>query len=263
MAVKESDVHHAHDTQNVHDTRTDREHWQLRRWSHNVKSSFQKAWATQPQQAWRPWLITLVIGWIICAGLMVGMAIGIRALEGTSVLAWERPWMQSFIEASPLSITKVLYLGLPAHTLSVTFVMALATVIAILQRRPFDAMSISFGVVLMTCIVFLGWQVAARDRPDLVLNGALAPGFHSFPSGHVAHSTILYGLLTYFWVRQTQHWGERMLAIILCVLLLLSISAGRLLEGAHWPTDILASYVIGGAWLAVVITALRRLPQRV
>lgn len=235
--------------------------WELRRWSHHVKSTFRHAWAEQPERAWQPWLTTMIIGWILCAGLMVGMAYGMRALQDSSVLAWEKPWLQGFVDASPLSITKVLYLGLPGHTLSVLFMVALTAVIAILLHRPLDAMSIAFGVGLMTCIVLLGWQLAARARPDLVLEGALAPGLHSFPSGHVAHATFLYGLLAYFWARQTPRWGERLLAVVLCVVLLLAVGAGRLLEGAHWPTDVLASYLVGGVWLAAVITALRRVPR--
>lgn len=264
MALQETDVHQVRDKQTdlQEMSRADQnQKWQLRRWSHRVKSSFQHAWAAQPQQAWRPWLIIMSVGWIVCAVLMIGMARWIRALAETNMLAWERPWMQGFIEALPLSITKVMYLGLPGHTLSVLFVMALAVIVAILLRRPFDAMSLSFGLGLMTCLVLIGWQMAARERPNLVLDGALAPGLHSFPSGHVAHSVFLYGLLTYFWARQTPRRSERVLAVLLCIVLLLMVGAGRLLEGAHWPTDVLGSYVIGGVWLAVVIAATRRVAQ--
>lgn len=236
--------------------------WQLLRAIIYLRTTFQRGWQRQPQ-AWRPWLATLALGWPLVAILMIALARLMQQLDGSQLLAWEEPWMVRLLQRSPLSIVAALWLELPCHTISVLFMVALAAVIAIYREEPYAAMTVSFGVGLMVCIVLIGWQVAQRPRPDLVLDGALAPGFHSFPSGHIAHGTVLYGLLAYYWIRATQRWGERLLAIGLTTLVLGAVGIGRLLVGAHWPTDVIGALVIGGAWLGVLILAEeRRLRKR-
>lgn len=231
--------------------------WQLVRAIRYLRQAFQRGWQRQPN-AWRPWLVTLVLGWPLTATLMIALSGLIQRLDGGPLLAWEAPTMAWLLQHSPLSIIGALWLEVPCHTVSVLFVVALAVVIALYFEEPYAAMTISFGVGLMVCIVIIGWQIAQRPRPDLVLNGALAPGFHSFPSGHIAHGTVLYGLLAYYWIRATQRWGERLLTSGLTALLLGAVGIGRLLVGAHWPTDVLGAFLIGGAWLGVLILAEER-----
>jgi len=226
--------------------------------------AFQRGWQRQPD-AWRPWLATLALGWPLATAVMIGLAWLMRRLDGSPLLAWEAPTMNWLIARSPLSMIGALWLEVPCHTVSVLFLVALAAVIAIYFEEPYAAMTISFGVGLMVCIVVIGWQFAQRQRPDLVLDGALAPGFHSFPSGHIAHGTVLYGLLAYYWMRATQQRLEQWLAILLAGLILGTVGIGRLLVGAHWPTDVIGALVIGGLWLSVLILAeerrLRRHPK--
>lgn len=228
--------------------------WQFLRAGQNLVQAFYRGWQRQPR-AWRPWLTTLGVGWLLTAGLMIGLALLLRALEGTQFLAWEQPWMMQIIQGSPLSIIAALWLEWPCNTITVLFMVALAVIIASYFEQPYAAMTISLGVGLMVCIVLLGWEVAKRTRPDLVLDGALAPGFHAFPSGHIAHGTVLYGLLAYYWIRATHQWLERLLAIVLTVGIIGTVGIGRILVGAHWPTDVLAALVVGGAWLSVLIVA--------
>lgn len=236
--------------------------WQLVRAISALRHSFHRGWQRQPD-AWRPWLATLALGWPLITTLMIALAWLIRQLDGAPLLAWEAPTMAWLLQHSPLSIIGALWLEVPCHTVSVLFIVALAAVIAIYVEEPYAAMTISFGVGLMVCIVIIGWQIAQRSRPDLVLDGALAPGFHSFPSGHIAHGTVLYGLLAYYWIRATQRWGERLLASGLTALLLGAVGIGRLLVGAHWPTDVIGALIIGAAWLGVLILAEeRRLRKR-
>ncbi len=231
--------------------------WQFLRARHELAQAFYRGWQRQPQ-AWRPWLTTLGVGWLLAAGLMIGLARLLRTLEGTPFLAWEQPWMVQVIQGSPLSIVAALWLEWPCNTFTVLFMVALAVIIASYFEQPYAAMTISLGVGLMVCIVLLGWGVAKRARPDLVLDGVLAPGFHAFPSGHIAHGTVLYGLLAYYWIRATQQWLERLLAIVLTIAIIGMVGIGRILIGAHWPTDVLAALVVGGAWLSVLIVAEQR-----
>lgn len=231
--------------------------WQLLRAITHLYTTFQRGWQRHPQ-AWRPWLTTLALGWPLVAGLMIALAWLMQQLNGSQLLVWEEPWLVRLLQRSPLSIVAALWLELPSHTVSVLFIVALAAVIAIYREEPYAAMTISFGVGLMVCIVVIGWQVAQRPRPDLVLDGALAPGFHSFPSGHIAHGTVLYGLLAYYWMRATTRWSERLFVLVLTVFIISAVGIGRLLVGAHWPTDVVGALLVSSAWLGVLILAEER-----
>jgi undecaprenyl-diphosphatase len=68
----------------------------------------------------------------------------------------------------------------------------------------------------------------------------------------------VYGLLAYLWFRASRSTVERVLVVVLTTVLLGVTGWARLRLGAHWPSDVLAGYLIGAVWLASVIVALRQ-----
>lgn len=87
------------------------------------------------------------------------------------------------------------------------------------------------------------------DRPRPLAFAALQtlPTDASFPSGHALGSTILFGLLG-IWLWQN---GRRGWAITLFVWAAL-VGFSRVYLGVHHPTDVLASFALGTAWLTAV-----------
>ncbi|MCB8981435.1 MAG: phosphatase PAP2 family protein [Ardenticatenaceae bacterium] len=87
------------------------------------------------------------------------------------------------------------------------------------------------------------------DRPRPLAFEALQalPTDASFPSGHALGSTILFGLLG-IWLWQN---GRRGWAITLFVWAAL-VGFSRVYLGVHHPTDVLASFALGTAWLTAV-----------
>jgi len=82
-------------------------------------------------------------------------------------------------------------------------------------------------------------------------------GGSSFPSGHVLSYVGIYGFLAYslgLIVRPA--WLRRLLVAALCGLLAL-VGPSRIYQGHHWPTDVLASYLLGLSYL-IGLTALYR-----
>jgi len=80
--------------------------------------------------------------------------------------------------------------------------------------------------------------------------GTLASG--NFPSGHVVYITSLCGLLGWFALAR----GHR--ATFAAMLLpILAMGPFRIIDGAHWPSDVLAGYALGLAWtIAVLVVGL-------
>lgn len=219
---------------------------------------FRTGWRTMPPQAWRQWLIALALGWIGTAGLVL-LAVWIgQMLKANGALGWEQPFLDRITTSAPLSLTRALSLDVVADTPIVGAVTFVAAVIYIYRGRPLSAITLVVGVLACTALVFVGWSSWARERPDVVMSGALAPGRNSFPSGHVMHAVVLWGLLGYYWVRSTPRRSERTLAVVLITLLLTLVVVGRVFTGAHWPSDLVAGVLLGVTWLGVLIAAMQR-----
>jgi membrane-associated phospholipid phosphatase len=97
-----------------------------------------------------------------------------------------------------------------------------------------------------------------RPRPNNTHIHAVANiGLSSFPSGHVSHVTAFYGLLlflTFQELRVHPRWTSWIRVIqAICLYFLVFIGISRVLEGEHWPSDVLASYLLGGLTLVVAI----------
>jgi membrane-associated phospholipid phosphatase len=97
-------------------------------------------------------------------------------------------------------------------------------------------------------------RVINRPRPitaSLPILGHRGRG-PSFPSTHVANYVSVYG-----WAAWLLHRRAPMASAVL-VLLIAAIGPSRVRAGDHWASDVLAGYVLGGAYLAILVTAARR-----
>lgn len=74
------------------------------------------------------------------------------------------------------------------------------------------------------------------------INNVVAQEF-SFPSGHAVNCATVYGTLA----KNSRHKGWQILLIILCIL----VGISRIALGVHYPTDILAGWLI--AFLCIIL----------
>jgi membrane-associated phospholipid phosphatase len=85
-----------------------------------------------------------------------------------------------------------------------------------------------------------------RPTPDLVRVAQKLPGY-SFPSTFALVYASTIGFLAVLFATKTS--GKlRILSFTVCCTLLLTGWAARIVLGAHWPSDILLSYLIGLLW---------------
>lgn len=94
------------------------------------------------------------------------------------------------------------------------------------------------------------------DDPLLTLSS------YSFPSGHVAASTILYGLLVAWVFVATPRAGLRLGALCVALLAIALVAFTRMYLGVHFLSDVCAAFVEGVAWLALSLSGLAELWQR-
>jgi membrane-associated phospholipid phosphatase len=85
---------------------------------------------------------------------------------------------------------------------------------------------------------------------------------YSFPSGHAAYSTMLYGLLAAYVAHRVDRWQWRLVSVLVCGAIVALVAFSRLYLGAHYLTDVLAGMFEGLAWLALVWMVVTRLRRR-
>ncbi len=70
---------------------------------------------------------------------------------------------------------------------------------------------------------------------------------YSYPSGHAGSATVAYVALTIIaWRKPKIRW----ITLVIAVILIIGVGFGRPYLGVHWPSDVLAGYLLGATWLA-------------
>ena len=94
--------------------------------------------------------------------------------------------------------------------------------------------------------------IIGRARPATKYAESMIIQTNSFPSGHSAGSMVAYGLLAYLaWNLLPRPWSYVVVLILAGLIILIGIS--RIYLGAHFPTDVIAGWILGAIVLILVI----------
>lgn len=78
----------------------------------------------------------------------------------------------------------------------------------------------------------------------------------SFPSGHAMSAMVVYGSVAYLVARLDPRRRMRHTTWTLAVLVILAIGLSRMYLGVHYPSDVIAGFLGGIAWLAFVASSM-------
>jgi undecaprenyl-diphosphatase len=106
-------------------------------------------------------------------------------------------------------------------------------------------------------------ELVDRPRPDAdLVMVSDHPSSPAFPSGHADGVIVLYGLLFYFITLFVPQPALRLLGQAACLWVIVFTGMERVHVGAHWPSDVLGGFYLGGLVLAALIAAHRRIAVR-
>lgn len=199
----------------------------------------------------------------VCLALFVALALWVW-LDGApryfdwdlavsvSVQALDAPWLLDLMGGVSL-------LGDGALVPALTVAAACAVLLALRAWR---------AAVVLVLLVAAGQAVKTsvkivvdRPRPTAtskeVRSWRSARETQSFPSGHTTHYVVLFGFLFYLTWAQVRVAALRWPLLILFGGLVLLVGLSRVYLGAHWVSDVLGGYLLGGGLLAAGIACYR------
>jgi undecaprenyl-diphosphatase len=207
-----------------------------------------------PAQAWRRWLLSLVLGYA-CAGGAAVLAVALtRRWVDHGLQAWDERVLRALADSS-FSVPQGLWFEAWGSSAFLVPMLVIAVVLLARAGHLFRALTLLVAYVLNKGLVLGAWQLWDRARPELVAAGIAAPGLHSFPSGHAVNAVVLFGLIGAMWWRASRSVVERALIVPVVGAVVLLTCIGRVRLGTHWPSDIVAGLAIGSIWLAGLIVA--------
>ena len=135
-------------------------------------------------------------------------------------------------------------------------------IILLILRQFRYALFIGLGSALLDGVNGLLATIVARPRPSTrLIHVFMAEPTHSFPSGHVEHCIVYYGILLYIsFTPSLRQWCYHRFLIplqIFAALNILCVGFARIQAGSHWITDVLAGALSGVLLLTVLIILYR------
>ena len=137
---------------------------------------------------------------------------------------------------------------------NITVGVIVVSIIFILKRNWHYLSTLLISVIGSEIFVHILKNIICRPRPPLV-NALMTESTYSFPSGHTFAAISFYGLLVFFILQSEKNRFLKKISFFLGLTLIIWISISRVYLGVHWPSDVLASLVIGIIWLTIFITS--------
>jgi undecaprenyl-diphosphatase len=233
--------------------------WALVELAQHVASHFERGFDKLPTRSIVAWAKTVLLGiGVTFATLFTLIVYGRYRLGYGGRLPWEIELLRKIEEHSPVGFSGAVWFQTFGTDITLIIIVLTAASIAMWRERPLLGLTILLSMVVMDAAVRIGWLSWERLRPDIIAEGIARPSEHSFPSGHTAKSTAVYGLLIAEWFRASRNIIEKTLAVLLFLIIALGTPFGRVRMGVHWPTDVMGGWLIAGVWLAFLLAALHR-----
>lgn len=182
--------------------------------------------------------IFMIAFWELAEGLAgSSRLIDFDAALSSTIQSWRSPGLT----AAMIAITNAG--DSPAVALA-----AVGIFIAFSALRHYRMAGFAGGIVLLGAVFSsVAKRSFARPRPPLEQALIDLPGSYSFPSGHTIGSMTFAFVMGYLVARAPWHPAARIAVVGMWALYAILVGVSRIYLGVHWPSDVLAAWLIGGA----------------
>ncbi len=165
------------------------------------------------------------------------------------IMPWRTPFMTDFMQT--VTWMGSWYFLVPAYLLLIFW-------FKFYKNQTRVSMELLAIGITSTVIMFTIKEIFKRQRPLEPLLHAV-PGF-SFPSGHSFSSFTFFGLLVYIIADSRQlSLPMKWLGSFLCILLASIIAISRVYLKVHYPSDVIAGFLLCVIWLGISFVVLHKL----
>lgn len=207
-------------------------------------------------------LLLTFLGLAIAA--LVFLKLASEVSEGDT-MAFDRWVMLALRQPGDLAVPSIPWLLAPMRDItaiggpiSLTLITLLVTGFLLVTRKFATAAlvlaSATGGAILSTLLK----DIFLRARPAIVPH-LVVVDTTSFPSGHAMNSAIVFLTLGALLTRTQQSRAVQLYLVSVAILLTLLVGISRVYLGVHWPSDVIAGWVVGGAWAALCLAIARLL----
>ena len=205
-------------------------------------------------------ILTAGVGLVLAVGLTLASAqIYGAVVDNDGIAVLDQPVLEQAVGQRTATNVRIVtwftHLGGPVGMTVIASMITAAMVWRWRSRTPLILMVIAVaGSFTLTTV---GKNLVGRARPPL--DHAVPPYEYafSFPSGHALNSTVIAGIVAYLLVRRLHAPAARAATVIVAVAWSIAMGLSRVFLGHHWLTDVAVAWLLGGAWIALLITAHR------
>jgi membrane-associated phospholipid phosphatase len=199
-------------------------------------------------------LITLGLAALVGVGSLLGLAL--QELSG-SQSAPDR-WIQTFMVAHrnqwlTSTMQAVTLLGDSSFVIGVVCIVGLIWSYFARSLYPLTLLLVTYlGARVIESAVK---QLSHRPRPPIDQAVDHFTRF-AFPSGHAIYAITIYGMIAVLLSLVSRQRQRRLAVLAIWVgatLIVALVGSSRIYLGAHWLTDVVGGYILGAAWLIILL----------
>ena len=195
-------------------------------------------------------LLVMVLAGLVSNHVTDGLDVAIIRVVRASDLVAPLAILHQVTELGSTTAMMILAIVLLVTELGSTTAMMILAIVLLLSElvagRPWSGITGAATIGLASLGNELAKGLMARARPDLIQPIVVERGY-SFPSGHAALSMVGYGVAALLVARSGAPRGVKVAAAFAAGCLVALIGISRVYLGAHFPTDVLAGWLAGGA----------------
>jgi undecaprenyl-diphosphatase len=194
---------------------------------------------------------------VLLAALVVFAALADELAEWQPFVSLDRHVDEELNERATPAVTTateaVTWLGSTTGLLLLTLA---ACAVLLARRRVRAALLLGLALVGAQVLDALLKVEFARPRPSLAHPVVAQAGGYSFPSGHATASMAVYGALAYLTLTTVRSRPAKTMITAGALLVVVLIGFSRVYLGEHFPSDVIAGWCVGIAWVAILVLLL-------